>query len=236
MKNIGYIENLTKNYGNKRVLDAVSFTIPEGEIIGLLGPNGAGKTTLIKILVGLLQKKSGTVLVENQEIGIKTKALISYLPDQNALGKWMNIRDVIDTYKDLFPDFDEKRAREMIEILKLDEKSGLRSLSKGMYEKLQLSMTMARDAKLYVLDEPLAGVDPATRDFILKTILRNFRPTSSILISTHLVSDVEQIFDRILFLNKGKLILNERVEHIREKRNLSINALFKEVFSCYSNY
>lgn len=148
----------------------------------------------------------------------------------------MNIRDVIDTYKDLFPDFDEKRAREMIEILKLDEKSGLRSLSKGMYEKLQLSMTMARDAKLYVLDEPLAGVDPATRDFILKTILRNFRPTSSILISTHLVSDVEQIFDRILFLNKGKLILNERVEHIREKRNLSINALFKEVFSCYSNY
>lgn len=236
MKNSVYIENLTKKYGDRKALDAVSFTIPEGEIIGLLGPNGAGKTTLIKVLTGLLQKQSGTILVDNQELGVKTKALISYLSDQNALGKWMKINDVIHTYKDFFPDFDEKRCREMIESLKLEEKSSLRSLSKGMYEKLQLSMTMARDARLYVLDEPLAGVDPATRDFILTTILNNFRPTSSILISTHLVSDIEQIFDRVIFLNKGKIILNERVESIREKRNISINALFKEVFSCYSNY
>ena len=226
------VENLVKYYEKKAALDSVSFEIPAGKIVGLLGPNGSGKTTLIKIVNSLITDYSGNVLVDGHEIGIESKKAVSYLPDADFLGSWMRIRTAIGMYADFYENFDKAKALEMIKVLGLNPNDKIKTLSKGMNEKFKLALVMARKAKLYIFDEPIAAVDPAARDFIMETILKNYNEEGSILLSTHLISDIEQILDRVLFLKAGKLILDDEPENIREANKKSIDQLFREVFKC----
>lgn len=232
MANILEVKNVTKCYGALTALDNVSLTVAEGRILGLLGPNGSGKTTLIKLINGLLLDYQGTLTVGGFKPGVETKAMVAYLPDRDVLPGWMSIRQAVRMYKDFYADFDEPRAMEMLETLKVDANKAIRQLSKGMREKLQLTLTMARRARLYVLDEPIAGVDPAAREVILSTILRNFSDNGSILLSTHIISDVEAIFDDVVFLKEGKIVLSQDAESLRTERNQSLDQLFREVFKC----
>ncbi len=231
MKNIVEINNLTKKYSNKIALDNISFNIEEGKVVGILGPNGSGKTTLIKILTGLLRQTSGEVLIDGQKIGIYTKSIVSYLPDRNFLYKWMKIKDASDLFKDFYSDFDEGKFEELLRFMKLDRDMRIDTLSKGMHEKLNLSLVLARNAKLYVLDEPIAGVDPVARDEILNAIINNYNEKSSMIITTHLVRDMENILDDVVFLKDGKIILSDSAESLREERNMNIDDIYKEVFS-----
>lgn len=223
-------EHLTKAYGSFHALDDVSFTLEPGKIVGLLGENGAGKSTLLKILAGMLTKTNGTVQILGNEPGVLTKSFVSYLPDKSYLQEWMKLSDLFDLFSGFFADFDIKKATEMAKSLDLSEKARLKSMSKGMQEKVHLILTMSRRAKLYLLDEPIGGVDPAARDYILDTILTNFCEDASILISTHLIADVEQILDEAIFLKQGKLILHASVDTLRETHHQSIDALFREVY------
>src|SRR5690606_11958973 len=207
MKNIVEIKNLTKKYSNKIALNNISLNIQEGKVVGILGPNGSGKTTLIKILTGLLRQTSGEVLIDGHKIGVYTKRVVSYLPDRNFLYKWMKIKDALDFFKDFYSDFDEAKFEELLEFMKLDKNMKIDTLSKGMHEKLNLSLVLARNAKLYVLDEPIAGVDPVARDQILNAIINNYNEKSSMLITTHLVRDMENILDEVVFLKEGNVIL-----------------------------
>ena len=224
--------DLTKTFGSNKALSQVNFTLEPGRIAGLLGPNGSGKTTLLKLANGLLQPNGGQILINGLAPGKESRALISYLPDKTYLNDWMRIRDLLKFFADFYKDFDMNRAYEMLASLNLNEKDKLKTLSKGNKEKVQLILVMARRARLYLLDEPIGGVDPAARDYILKTILNNYSHDASILISTHLIQDVEQIFDDVVFLKNGSVVLQGAVDDIRSAEEMSIDALFREVFKC----
>ncbi len=226
------LKNVSKRYKHTEALKNVTLSLKPGQIIGILGPNGSGKTTLIKILNGLLRDYSGEVLIDNQSIGVHSKNLISYLPDQNYLADWMTGEKAITLFKDMYVDFDEDRMRDLLTKLKLDSKQSIKTMSKGMKEKFQLALVMARKAKIYILDEPIGGVDPAARELILNTILDNYAPDSLVIISTHIISEIEQIFDTVVFLKDGEVVLFDDVDQIRSTHNKSIDELFKEVFKC----
>lgn len=225
-------KNLNKNYGTAMALKEINLTIEPGRIIGLLGPNGSGKTTLIKMANGLLTPTSGQILIENMEPGVETKKIVSYLPERTYLAKWMNVTQLMDFFCDFYPDFQRERATEMLKHLGINEKLTIKQMSKGTREKVQLILVMSRQAKLYLLDEPIGGVDPATRDYILNTIITNYNSEASVVISTHLISDVEKILDDVIFISQGKIVLQSSVDEIREKNGKSVDALFREVFKC----
>ena len=225
-------ENLSKNYGSVKALDNLILKIESGKIVGLLGPNGHGKTTLIKTLSGLLSKDKGKVLIDGKRIGVGTKKIVSYLPERSYLSPEMKIKEVVSFFQEFYEDFDAKKADAMLGELSLDKESKLKSLSKGNREKVQLIMVMSRKAKLYLLDEPMGGVDPAARDYILKTIISNYSEDATVIISTHLIQDVEQILDEVVFLKEGKVMLHSDVDELRMEKEKSVDALFREVFSC----
>ena len=225
-------KGLSKHFGSVQALDNIDLTIEPGRIVGLLGPNGSGKTTLIKLANGLLTPTSGSVTIEGKDPCPQTKAVVSYLPERIALPEWMTAEQAVDYYQDFFADFRRETAETMIRNLGLDMKQRIKVMSKGTKEKLQLILTMSRDARLYLLDEPIGGVDPATRDYILRTIIGNYNENASIIISTHLISDVEQILDEVIFLQNGRIVLNDSVDDIRNEKGTSVDALFREVFKC----
>lgn len=228
-------QGLTKYYGGVLALDHADIAIEPGQIVGLLGPNGSGKTTLIKLANGLLQPTSGSILIDDMTPSPKTHAIVSYLPERIALTDWMNVRQLMDFYGDFYADFQRETAEQMLAQLQLPLGQTVRQMSKGTREKLQLILTMSRKAKLYLLDEPIGGVDPATRDYILHTILSNYNPGAAVVISTHLITDVESILDSVIFLNQGKVVLQSTVDDIRETRGKSVDAYFREVFRCWEN-
>jgi len=223
---------LCKNYGNTKALDNINLKLEAGKITGLLGPNGSGKTTLIKLANGLLTPSSGTITIDGNVPGVDTKRIVSYLPDRISLPEWMSAEDLIRFYKEFFVDFNEESAKRMLTELSIDVKKPIKNLSKGTREKVQLILVMSRAARLYLLDEPIGGVDPATRDYILKTIVGNYNPDASVIISTHLISDVEKILDDFIFINNGRAVLTSSVDKIREENGKSVDALFREVFKC----
>lgn len=224
--------DLSKCYGKKQALKNISLEIKSGRIIGLLGPNGSGKTTLIKIANGLLTPTKGNLSICEEKIGVKTKAAVSYLPDCVSLPRWMKVRDLIKFYEDFYKDFNREKAEKMVENLGLDKNQSFKTLSKGNQEKVQLVLAMSREARLYLLDEPLGGVDPATRDYILNTIISNYSEEAAVVISTHLISDVEKILDEVYFIRDGAIVLNDMVDNIRIKNGKSVDELFREVFKC----
>jgi len=232
MMEILVCNHLSKSYGSLRALDDIDLTLNEGKIVGLLGPNGSGKTTLIKLISRLLVPSEGKIEICGIEPSAESKALISYLPDRNCLPDWMNSMELIDLYQDFFLDFDRQRALEMLESLDIDLNMPLKKMSKGTKEKVQLIMVMSRRAKLYLLDEPIAGVDPAARDYILHTIISNYEEDATILISTHLIADVEQVLDEVVFLKEGKVFLHRNADELREETGKSIDEYFREVFAC----
>lgn len=221
---------LSKRYGGVRALDQVELTVGEGKIVGLLGPNGSGKTTLIKLLCGLLQPTEGALQIAGMSPGPATKARVSYLPDQMYFPDWMKVKDLLELFADFYADFSRERARQMLDSLGIQESQRVKTMSKGTKEKMQLVLVMSRDARLYLLDEPIAGVDPAAREFILNTILRNYNEKGTVLISTHLIGDVEQVLDEAIFLKAGRVIRHEAVDTIREQEGMSVDALFREIF------
>ena len=221
---------LSRNFGDVKALDNVDLTLESGKIVGLLGPNGSGKTTLIKILNGLLQPTAGQVLIAGNVPGPVSKSMFSYLPDRGYFPDWMCVKDMIDLFADFYTDFDRTKALEMCSALGLEGSHKIKTLSKGTREKMQLMLVMSRKAKLYLLDEPIAGVDPAAREFIMKTILTNYNEEGTVLISTHLLLDVEQVLDEAIFLQRGKVVLHEGVDSIRERTGESVDALFREMF------
>ena len=223
---------LNKNYGGSFALNDIDLQIEPGRIVGLLGPNGSGKTTLIKLVNGLLTPTGGEVLIDGRKPSPETKAIVSYLPERNALSEWMSAKQAMDYYADFFEDFNRDKAKEMIRNLGLDEQARIKTMSKGTREKLQLILVMSREAKLYLLDEPIGGVDPATRDYILRTIISNYNENASVIISTHLIADVEQVLDDVIFLREGHIELHESVDEIRNEKGTSVDALFREVFRC----
>ena len=230
MEHLIKVDNLKKSYGRKVVLDGVSFTAQPGQIIGLLGPNGCGKTTLLKILTGLIRDHSGNVRIAGEEPGAYTKSLIAFLPEKSYLPNWMRPVDAIGYFADFYKDFDKEKARAMVERFGLDPKQRVKTMSKGQLEKLRLALVLCRNAELYILDEPLGGVDPAARAKILGLIMENHAAHSTVLISTHLISDVEFIFDRVLMISEGHLIVDSPVAALRENGK-SVEDVFKEVFS-----
>ena len=223
-------QDLTKRYGNFPALSNVSLTLESGRIVGLLGPNGSGKTTLIKLINGLLTPSSGSITVCGQAPGPETKALVAYLPDCVYLNNWMSVKQIVAYFQDFYPDFRPELAFEMLERLGITPDRKLKTLSKGNKEKVCLILTMSRNAKLYVLDEPIAGVDPAARDYVISTIINNCNPEATVLISTHLIADIEPILDEVVFLQNGRVVLQKSVESIREEEGKSVDELFREVF------
>lgn len=223
-------KNLTKKYGNVTALNSVNITLESGKIVGLLGPNGSGKTTLIKILNGLLTPTEGRVLIDGELPGVETKKIVAYLPDNVYLNSWMTVKQIVDYFKDFYADFREELAYQMLERLDIAPNRKLKSLSKGNKEKVCLILTMSRNAKLYVLDEPIAGVDPAARDYVISTIINNYNPDATVLISTHLIADIEQVLDEVVFIQNGQVLLQKTVDAIREENGKSVDALFREVF------
>ena len=225
-------KKLSKSFDNKEELKDINLKITKGKIIGLLGKNGAGKTTLIKLINDLLTPTSGEVLVKGKKVGIESKKIISYLPERTYLNKQMKVSEVIELFNDFYEDFDKEKAKRLLEDLDLDIEQRLNKMSKGMQEKVQLVLVMSRDADLYILDEPLGGVDPATRDYILDTILSNFNEHASVIISTHLISDIERILDEVIFIDKGKLVLQSDADKLRTKEKASIDEVFRRMFKC----
>jgi len=226
------IKNLSKKYEKKKALDNVNIKISNGKIIGLLGKNGAGKSTLIKLINDLLTPTSGEILVHGKKIGVESKKVISYLPEKTYLNQQMKVSEVIKFFEDFYDNFDSKKAKKLLKDLDLDIEQKLAKMSKGMQEKVQLVLVMSRNADLYILDEPLGGVDPATRDYILDTILSNFNENASVIISTHLISDIERILDEVIFIDKGKIILQSDADKLRKKENGSIDEIFRRMFKC----
>ena len=226
------IKDLNKNFDNKKILKDINLSITEGKIIGLLGKNGAGKTTLIKLINDLLTPTSGKILVKGKEIGVESKKVISYLPERTYLNKQMKVSEIIDYFKDFYNDFSDKKAKKLLKDLDLDINSKIAKMSKGMQEKLQLVLVMSRNADLYILDEPLGGVDPATREYILDTILSNFNEKASVIISTHLISDIERILDEVIFIDKGKIIIQSDADKLRNKEKSSIDEICRRMFKC----
>lgn len=227
------IVGLTKAYDDRSVaVNNITITLPKGKIIGLLGPNGSGKTTLIKMLNGLLTPTSGSIKINGAYVGVQSKARVAYLPDRTYLAGNKKINEILDFFVDFYSDFSRDKAEEMLRSLNIDPATKLKTLSKGTKEKVQLILVMSRNADLYVLDEPIAGVDPAARDYILCTIINNYNPDATVLISTHLISDVEQVLDEVIFMRYGQLVLYTSVDNIREQHGKSVDAYFREVFAC----
>lgn len=226
------IHDLNKKYGKKQVLKNVNLTLNSGQIIGLLGPNGSGKTTLIKILNGLLKDYQGQISIDQQPIGIHSKKIISYLPDEPYFENWMTTSDALNLFTDMYDDFDLNKALSLMERMEIEKKIKIKELSKGMKEKFQLILVMSRKAKIYILDEPLGGIDPAARELILDTILNNYTEDALVLLSTHLIADIEKIFDEVIFIKNGEIILHENSEDLRIQRHASVNDIFKEEFRC----
>ncbi len=225
-------KGLTKRYSHVTALEDVSFSIAPGRIVGLLGPNGSGKTTLIKLANGLLTPTSGEMLVCGTAPGKASHAQVSYLPERTSIPLWMTAAQLLDFYQDFYRDFRREAAEEMLTHLNIPLRQHIKQMSKGTREKVQLIMVMSRAAGLYLLDEPIGGVDPATRDYILSTIIGNYNPEAAVVISTHLISDVEKVLDEVLFINQGHLVLQSTVDEIREAKGMSVDALFREVFKC----
>ena len=230
MNNILEINNLTKSYGKFPAINNISLAIPKGKIVGLLGPNGSGKTTLIKTIMGLLSGYSGIILIDGHPPGVEANQHISYLPDMSHIPTWFSVNQAIAFFVDFYNDFDKPRAEAMLKSMDIPLGNTINTLSRGMQEKVQLALVMSRRAKLYILDEPLGAVDPASRDFIISTILRHFPQDSSILLSTHIIADIEPILDIAIFLQQGEIFLNKDVDTIREETNASLDNLFREVF------
>ncbi len=226
--------DLTKCYGKgtRPALDHVNLKLMRGRIIGLLGPNGSGKTTMIKLANGLLSANTGEILIDGKPIGIETRKIVSYLPERNSLDLSMTVEESIRYFRDFYEDFDENRAYEMLHNLQIDPQAKIKTLSKGTREKVQLILVMSRRAQLYILDEPIGGVDPAARDYILQTIISNYDENATVLISTHLIADIETILDEVVFLKDGRVVLYAPVDAIREENGKSVDALFREVFRC----
>ena len=227
--------SLTKTYAGVTALEHIDLAIDPGRIVGLLGPNGSGKTTLIKLAAGLLQPTQGEILIDGKKPSPETNAVLSYLPERIALSQWMKVTQVLDFFCDFYKDFDRSAAEAMLSQLQIAPNQVLKQMSKGTKEKVQLILAMSRKAKLYLLDEPIGGVDPATRDYILHTILSNYNPEAAVIISTHLIGDVEQILDEVVFLNRGQIALHDSCEAIREQQGKSVDQLFREVFKCWEN-
>ena len=232
MESVVEFRDVYKSYSNKDVLKGVDLNIPKGKIIGLLGPNGSGKTTMIKLMNGLLQPDKGSIEIKGSKPSIETKKVVSYLPEKTYLNDWMKVKDILGFFQDFYEDFDMEKADKMIESLKIDKNEKLKTMSKGTKEKVQLILVMSRNADLYILDEPIGGVDPAARSYILKTILTNYNEDSTLLIATHLISEIENICDDILFISNGEIVLQGSVDEIREEKGKSIDTLFREEFKC----
>jgi ABC-type multidrug transport system, ATPase component len=225
-------QGLTKQFGNVQALSNLNFSLERGQIVGLLGPNGSGKTTLIKIINGLLVPTSGNVTIAGKAPSPETKLIVSYLPDKSFLDEQMKVSEIVTYFADFYDNFSTERAFAMLKDLDINPTKRLKTLSKGTQEKVQLILVMSRDADLYILDEPIGGVDPAARDYILSTIIQNYNPEATVLLSTHLISDIENVLDRILFIQNGSLVLNSTVDEIRMQQQKSVDALFREVFRC----
>ena len=232
MDNIVEIKNVYKSYSKKEVISNMNLNIPKGKIVGLLGPNGSGKSTLIKLINGLLQPNSGYVLIDGIKPSIETKRIVSYLPERTYLNDWMKVSDILNFFNDFYDDFDIDKAMDMVKSLNIDINEKLKTMSKGTKEKVQLILVMSRHAKLYILDEPIGGVDPAARPYILKTIITNYCEDSTLLIATHLISEIENICDDVIFISNGNIVLQGNVDEIREEKGKSIDALFREEFKC----
>ncbi len=225
-------KSLIKQYGSFTALSNVNLTLERGKIVGLLGPNGSGKTTLIKLINGLLVPTAGELLVNGQRPGIESKKVVSYLPDKTYLNSWMKVCDLLDYFEEFYANFEKAKAYEMLNKLHINPNDRLKTMSKGTKEKVQLILVMSRNADLYVLDEPIGGVDPASRDYILDTIISNYNPNATVLISTHLIADIENVLDEVLFIQNGQIVLSSSVDDIRMKEGKSVDALFREVFKC----
>ena len=226
------LENVVKRYGKKEALKGINLDIPKGKIVGLLGPNGSGKSTMIKLLNGLLQPDEGNIEIVGMKPSIETKKIVSYLPERTYLSEWMKMKDLLKFFSDFYEDFDLEKAEEMIEALNINVDEKIKDMSKGTKEKVQLILVMSRNADVYILDEPIGGVDPAARSFIMRTILQNFSEESTLIIATHLISEIENICDEIIFLSYGEIKLQGNVDEIREEKGKSIDALFREEFRC----
>ena len=225
-------KGLSKRFGGTQALDQVDLSIEPGRIVGLLGPNGSGKTTLIKLANGLLTPSEGELRICGLFPGKESHACVSYLPERTAIPTWMSVTQLLDFYQDFYADFRRDAAEEMLSHLNIPSKQRIKQMSKGTREKVQLIMVMSRAAKLYLLDEPIGGVDPATRDYILSTIIGNYNPEAAVVISTHLISDVEKVLDEVIFINQGRMVLQASVDQIREEKGMSVDELFREVFKC----
>lgn len=232
MSSILECRNLVKQYGYRPALKGINLQIERGRIVGFLGPNGSGKSTLIKLANGLITPTAGEILIDGKAPGEESKKIVSYLPDKNYLNEWMTVQQLIDFFTDFYEDFSSTTAIEMLQRLNISLKDRLKNLSKGTKEKVQLILVMSRKAQLYLLDEPIGGVDPAARDYILHTIISNYNENASVVISTHLISDVESILDDVIFISQGEIVLTSSVDEIREQRDQSVDALFREVFKC----
>lgn len=232
MESILECRNLVKFYPNCLALNAINLSIPKGRIVGLLGPNGSGKSTLIKLANGLITPTSGQLLINGMEPGTETKKIVSYLPERTYLNDWMTVNNMIEFFRDFYSDFNHQKAYDMLQRLGVDPTQRLKTMSKGTKEKVQLILVMSREAELYLLDEPIGGVDPAARDYILDTIISNYNENATLIISTHLIADVEKILDDVVFISRGNIVLTSTVDDIREKENKSVDALFREVFRC----
>lgn len=225
-------KDLKKSYGKKQALKGITLQIESGQIIGLLGPNGSGKTTLIKIANGLLTPSDGEVTIDGKKIGIETKKIVSYLPERTYVNNRMKVKDMIKYFKDFYEDFEVERAYDMLSKLNINPEDKLKTMSKGTREKVQLILVMSRKAQVYFLDEPIGGVDPAARDYILNTIITNYNPEASVIISTHLISDIEKVLDDVVMIKDGELIMHKKVDDIREEYGKSVDEVFREVFRC----
>ena len=232
MENIIEFKDVHKSYSKKEVLKGLNVNIPKGKIVGLLGPNGSGKSTMIKLINGLLQPDGGSIEINGMKPSKETKKIVSYLPEKTYLNDWMKVKDILEFFYDFYEDFDLQKANEMIKTLNINKNERLKTMSKGTKEKVQLILVMSRKADLYILDEPIGGVDPAARSYILKTILTNYSENSTLLIATHLISEIENICDDILFISNGEIVLQGNVDEIREEKGKSIDALFREEFKC----
>lgn len=232
MMNVLECKNLSKSFGSLEALKDVTLEIPRGRIVGLLGPNASGKTTFIKICNELLTPTSGEIYIDGKKISVETKKIVSYLPEKTYLNNWMKVSEIITFFQDFYPDFRTDKAYDMLKKLKIDPKSKLKTMSKGTKEKVQLILVMSREAQLYLLDEPLGGVDPAAREYILETILNNYSEDATIILSTHLISDIEKILDDVIFIKEGEVVLTKSVDEVREENGKSVDSLFREVFKC----
>ncbi len=233
MSNLVEIKELGKCYGKKKVMNNLSLSLESGRIVGILGPNGSGKSTLIKMMAGVLKPTSGQITINGYLVGVNTKKIVSYLPERTYLNPSMKVKEAVDYFADFYEDFSKQKALDMLEKFGINEQDKIKSLSKGTREKVQIVLVMSREAKLYLLDEPMGGVDPAARDYILRTIISNYNEDATVVITTHLISDIENVLDEVVFIKQGEVYLKELVDDIRTKYNKSVDALFREVFVCY---